>query len=315
MKRLILVLVLFAVFLAICIFFSFLSPYSQLADSLTHFRLHLSLLLFVLSLLLAFTKFGEVAFVTGVLSFIGLMSLSPAFPDASVVLPKTYPPRENTAIKLIQMNLSFRNKSLDKVVTFLKKQKADFVTLQEVTNKNKVILERLSKLYQYQIICNFATVGSVAILSRHQITSSDDEGCTEKNGLVWAEIYIHGQYLTIGSLHLHWPYPYQQWSQITGLKSKLKKITRPILLGGDFNAAPWSNTVQKIAEYTDTKVVSGLRYTLFKKLIFFLPSIGLPIDHILMPERLKLIHIMVGPQIGSDHVPVIAWFDFKRKAS
>ena len=89
----------------------------------------------------------------------------------------------------------------------------------------------------------------------------------------------------------------------------MAKIPQPVILGGDFNAAPWSHSVSKLAKVTKTSLLPGLRFAHSIRVIRGLPKVALPIDHILLPEGAKG-SAKVGPFIGSDHYPVIATFHF-----
>ena len=109
------------------------------------------------------------------------------------------------------------------------------------------------------------------------------EGCVEGEGLAWVRIEFGGKPVTIAGLHLDWPYPYDQPTQIDALEPQLKALPRPIIVGGDFNAAPWSHAVARIAQETGTSVVGGLRmsWRVLPKWAASVPM--LPLDQILLP--------------------------------
>ena len=121
-----------------------------------------------------------------------------------------------------------------------------------------------------------------------------------------AEAAARGRPVSVASVHLHWPYPFSQASQIDRLEVRLRDIPRPVLVAGDFNAAPWSHAVSRIADATDTAVAGGLRFTFFIAPIRWAPSIAMPIDHILLPGGFSPAAIRVGPGPGSDHRSVVA---------
>ncbi len=274
-----------------------LAPYSQLADSFGHFRLHFSVMLLCSILVLLSLGCWRSSALLFCIALAGL---------ASIDFTANARNADNASqFTVLQLNLLFNNKSPDEVISFIKKSNADVIMLQEVSRKNMRIVEAISVNYPNKTICPFAGVGAVAVLSRLPATDNNSSGCKARQGLGWIRVIVNGKAISFASIHLHWPYPFGQHRQITALQKTLQKIPRPVILAGDFNAAPWSHSVQRIAQATDTQVVGGVRFTLALRLsgIWF-PSY-LPIDHILLPKELSLKTINVGPSVGSDHSAVI----------
>ncbi len=276
--------------------FGFLDRQLAVADSFSHFRLHfLGLLVLVAFGLLFFRAWRWV---------LPVFLLAPVVWLHAVILewPEIYTLPLGHNVRLVQFNALFKNPKPNFSADWILQQTPDLVTLQEVSKQSGVIIDALKRQLPYSVLCKFATVGGVAVVSRYPIVQS---GCIEGQGLVWIQVSIEGKLLTVASLHLHWPWPYRQWQQIERLKPALESMPKPILLAGDFNAAPWSGAVQKIAVPTDTKVVPGHRLTLRMGPPPFGPIAFMPIDHILIPEKTHVRSIKRGPAIGSDHHPVV----------
>lgn len=87
----------------------------------------------------------------------------------------------------------------------------------------------------------------------------------------------------------------------------------PFILAGDFNTTPWSPVFRNLLRRTglrDTAKARGIQPTWYA-----FPSLvaGLPIDHILASNRIRVVERRIGPEIGSDHRPVILDFRIARK--
>lgn len=81
--------------------------------------------------------------------------------------------------------------------------------------------------------------------------------------------------------------------------------SRPTVVAGDFNATPWERTFARMvaeAQLTDPRVGRGLFNT------YQIPVLGAvwPLDHILIQQPLRVSSFTRGPDIGSDHLPIIA---------
>jgi endonuclease/exonuclease/phosphatase (EEP) superfamily protein YafD len=79
----------------------------------------------------------------------------------------------------------------------------------------------------------------------------------------------------------------------------------PVVLLGDLNCTPWSpafDRLQAAAGLRDSGRGRGLHPTWLSAM----PFIGLPIDHVLVGPGIGVRGRRVGPDIGSDHRPVVA---------
>lgn len=209
---------------------------------------------------------------------------------------------------LLQSNTLFHNDARE-LVDYAKANTPDVITLQEITTRSIPQLAQLRGLYPYQVICPFAAVGGVAILSKFRFTQAHDAGCLEGQGMVSARIAFPFGDVTVVSLHLHWPWPYLQPVHVSELLPELLALDGPVLIAGDFNMVPWATSVQQIEAATDTRVTSGLRFT--KSLISGL--VQLPIDQVLAPNGWQASTVR-GPLLGSDHYSILANFSPARHA-
>jgi endonuclease/exonuclease/phosphatase (EEP) superfamily protein YafD len=290
-----------AAFTGFFILFSVLAPWYPMADSVAHFRFHLTAVMLLTTILLMVVREWRPAGLAVAVSVAGVAGMAPAFPDRGGTEGS-----DVQAITIVQLNLSFRNTTPDAVADFIRSEQADIVTLQEVTAKTGRVIDILAEDYPFRVLCSAGRVGGQAILSRLPRAPGQSDGCIKGEGMAWMRVMAGGQQVSVASLHLHWPYPFGQERQIGRLEGHLKDLPRPVLLAGDFNAAPWSHAVDRIAQATDTAVAGGLRFSFDIRFNSWAPPIAMPIDHILLPEDLTPLNVRVGPGPGSDHLSVIA---------
>ena len=179
----------------------------------------------------------------------------------------------------------------------------DFVTLQEVSSRNATLLEALRTDYPHQALCPFANVvGGVAVLSRWP---GGDGGIVCAKGLAAMEVSTPQGDLWLVSIHLHWPWPFDQADQVDELVEVLAGLDGPVIIGGDFNAVRWSNAIRRIAAASEARVAGPQGAT------FRLPYLGVPIgiDHVLSSSLSAGEVIPVAP-LGSDHNGVVAYLRY-----
>ena len=304
-------------------FLNFLHP---LFDSLSHFRVHLLLMLLPTMLLLAFfhnVKNMLIYFVFTLFGTFYLYHINQPFKTQSIDKNRVH------QLKHIQFNLLFSNKKIDQVVEYLKKSSADVVTLEEVTSSHQEALlgmiyedynlklssdfpyvTREKGAYPYQIYCPFQSVGSVAILSKHPF-NEEKSVCLNYQGLLWQQILVDKKPINVVAMHTYWPYPYHQSEQIQKIKPIFMQIKPPTLIAGDFNAVSWSHTLKEIEKASHTKVVEGMRWTIeLKKQLPLIPHFKLSLDHVLLSKEFQVKSIFVDKELGSDHLPVVSeiWY-------
>jgi len=177
------------------VLFSSLGPWIPLADSLAHFRFHLTALITLASVLLALSRAWQQAGLAAAAAVAGIAGMAPVFPawDAAGV------EGEAPSITMVQLNLSFRNSTPGAVADFIRAADADIVTLQEVTDKTARVIDLLAKDYPTQVRCRYARVGAVAVLSRLPVAPGVAKGCIDGQGMAWMRVMAGGKPVTVAS--------------------------------------------------------------------------------------------------------------------
>lgn len=268
-------------------------------DSIGHFRLHITVALAAGVVLLLLMRSRKTAMAALVALAGGVVGMAPAFGSLG-----SSPDVSGRDILVFQNNTLFRNETPRAIIPQVQALKPDIITLQEVSQNTSIILSELAADYPHQINCPFTEVGGVAVLSRWPVIQ---QGCAgEEMGFAWLQVDVEGQKVTFASLHLYWPFPFEQPVQLGRIEPMLKALPRPVVLAGDFNAAPWSHAVSRVAAGTSTHLVSGFRLTLKMAPLGLGPWPLLPIDHVLVPDDVSVLDVHIGESTGSDHLPVVA---------
>ncbi len=271
--------------------FSLFGEVHPLGDSLAVIRLQIAVAGVVLSVVL--WSLGDRLAGLG-----GGLALATTIP--AVLALGVAPSAGPVGVTVYQKNMSFRMGETARLAADVRAIAPDILTLQEVTPENRAVLAELSESLPTQLVCDFARVGAVAIVTRWPGVSGS-EICREGKGMAVMQVISPDGPVWLVSLHLHWPYPYQQATQMAELLQVLETLDGPVFLGGDFNMVPWSATMRQITRATRTGWIGPIRNTFPR----FSPWLKLPIDHVLAP------HGWTGstdlrPLFGSDHRGVVA---------
>ena len=213
---------------------------------------------------------------------------------------------------------------LIRIADLIKNVNADFVALQEVDNGVERthginIADSLAKLtgMYYSFYKNISYQGGEygnAILSRHKILTDTNYhykmlNNNEQRGLLVTKILFNAD--TLYFMNTHIDYRQEDTERLLNM-GQLKEIcltlqNYPIILCGDFNDSPHSNTIKSISEYfTDVSTINKL-------LTFSSDKPEVKIDYILIRdnENNPLIKCKIRPTAlktvqsnASDHLPI-----------
>ena len=214
---------------------------------------------------------------------------------------------DRPVLKVLQANVLFANDDIQRIANGLLAADADIIVLQEIAGRNEEVLSRLADKYANQVNCRIARFHSVAILVRIPYAANRQTSCIAELGFGRVNVMFGDTQITIGSFHAWWPWPLNQYEQIDLLTEHWKNIDGATIIAGDFNAAPWSHAVARVAQATSTQVPAGAVFS-------WGPAAGnntfpelrpLPIDHALHSRHFGLLSRKALPSIGSDHLPVL----------
>ena len=293
----------------------FFSSAHPALDSLAHFRLHLAVVMILaaaLSLVGSMWRQGLAAILFGVAAIATTqgVQIHPVFGQVHAA----FQPRDETApvYRLLQLNLRFDNAEPGKVLSLIGRVRPDILTLEEVSSPWAQKLDLLADAYPHRIVCRPESGGwGVAILSMRPFAA--DPQCIVGGVLATASIDLNGTPIEVGALHLHWPWPFDQASQIDDLLAPLGAFPDTALLAGDLNAAPWSNSARRIAGAGAFQPVRIPGPTWFyRRLPEALRFTGLPIDHVFAKGGVTPHSARTLEAVGSDHLPILVEFSLQR---
>lgn len=226
-----------------------------------------------------------------------------------LILPELMRPLEPHApasaagqIKVIQFNVSRRDARLEDRVRWLAQQDPDFLILEESTPAMRAaVLRHLPRHMSCGMTCETAIFTRTA-------PEKADRPRRGRYGLGPAIAIVHmaptdGGYVLIGT-HYTWPTNVRTHRENT---ARLLQLIDPLpktrmILAGDFNSTPWS--FARASEDARNGLERRTRAMASWPTTFGVPF--LPIDHIYAGPGLRTMSVHRGPDLGSDHYPIVA---------
>jgi endonuclease/exonuclease/phosphatase (EEP) superfamily protein YafD len=210
---------------------------------------------------------------------------------------------------LLHVNLWFDNKDAKGFLKLAGEVNADVMTLNEVSARWLPALDTLKAAYPNQLLCKTDSIyGRAAILSKRPFVKSDENGCSNDGDLVLQHVDFGGREAIVGTAHLLWPWPHGQAGQITAMRERLRangKSGLPLIFAGDLNAAKWSYSLKRIAEFLGAErlTIQGGTWLYHTIPADYIRWFGLPIDNVLV-RGVEVAEIGTMPPFGSDHLAV-----------
>jgi endonuclease/exonuclease/phosphatase (EEP) superfamily protein YafD len=211
-------------------------------------------------------------------------------------------------LELVTFNTRFSD--AQPLARVLLAEEADIVVLQEIAPRQAAILGAMLKdRYPHAHACRAEDRCAAAILSKHAwVAAGHDEWTRDSPETIWVQIddAALGRLRVIG-VHLALPLrPDTQSRHVERLIALRASLKGPTILAGDFNMTPWSYRQQRLL------ALAGLRrHATFLRSWptdgqFRLPFPTFLIDHVMTTPDIESVAIRIGPDTGSDHLPVIA---------
>jgi len=219
---------------------------------------------------------------------------------------------QKQTLTIVQFNRNINNNQDNDVIQWLSKRANEFdiVLIQEITPTFIHDLKKLTPIYEYRFIK--AAIGQ-AVLSKKEIIDENLKLTSDQlNLFITVKVRLSKtNYLKIFGIHTI-PPKSQNWFLIRNeqLKEFGKYISKdPSKLKiaiGDLNITPYSYY------FTQFERTVGLKNTMIGfgpqnswPSIFTLSIFRIPIDHIFISNNIHVLERKIGPNLGSDHFPVI----------
>lgn len=198
------------------------------------------------------------------------------------------------------------NRAFPEVVAWLERERPDVVVLAEYGPDLRRALEPLDALYPLRFDCLARPGCDLAVLSRRD--GAPDLALPAAAAADLIELVVplgHGELRVLGA-HLTRPVGvgtvWKQLSQVKAVAAAVRDDPRPTILLGDLNAVPWARVVHELGERSGLRVVGSLDGTWPA----FLPwPLRIPIDHALVSRDVVVTARSLGPDLGSDHRPIL----------
>jgi endonuclease/exonuclease/phosphatase (EEP) superfamily protein YafD len=213
-------------------------------------------------------------------------------------------------LRVLFSNVLFTNQRHEPLIDLIRAENPDLIFPQEITPSLAEALNGIREAYPHGVIKPGEHADGIAALSRLPLVKAEDAGIGEYMGpSLDVRLQLGDRLLHILSTHTPPPrddfHLRQRNENLRVLTERIQTLSAPKIVIGDLNVTMWSPYYQSFIE------TSGLVNA--REGFGLLPSwpsdswpLRIPIDHCLVSSDVRVINLRTGPNIGSDHLPLIA---------
>lgn len=287
----------------------FLGALAWWLEILSHFRVQYALCFLLLGSVFALGRKGRLA--------AGALAL--ALVNALLVLlfrlpPAPPPPASTPVFRAMLINVNSYSGNPAAVGAAITQASPDFLVLEEISDRWLHALAPALETYPFRKTAPRHDNFGIGLFSRHPIESARivPFGLMDIPS-IFAESRIGTRRLAIVATH---PMPpgdallaEERNRHLDWIAGEITSLPGPVLLLGDLNTTPWSPVYRRFARNCGLKNSAQGR-SIRPTWPAFLPLLWIPLDHVMHSPGIAIHAHQVGPDVGSDHLPVRVDFSF-----
>ena len=278
-----------------------------LADIASNFLPYMAVV-FAVAFIVAAMRRARVALVG---SAIGLIAaLSPVLRDVNVAQAGAGSAAEIAAapqLRLMTFNVEDINENYTEVMDYLVNSPVDVIFLNEAFYVWRRRLVQLAPEFPWNTIL---TERDLIVLSRIPLEKIEFVNLVGDPGrALLAHARLGDRTVALIGVHARKPRHAADFElrsrQLAQIGQLVDSQNGPVVVAGDFNATAYSFSMHAFLKSTGL-APSGWRWPPLATWPSWLPYFGLQIDHVLTRGAIAVVHAEAGPDLGSNHRPLIA---------
>ena len=287
-------------------FFGFAGPLGWFFDLFSHFRVQYALLLLCAAFISVFARWPRLTLALLILAVLNTGVVAP------LLFCRTSDPGAAENLRVALVNINAANRNPEPLFAFLKKSDPDFIIIEEITPAWAGMMTNLAKAYPFSVVQPRDDCFGIGLYSRIPFFNGTiiDTGPVGVPSVRAAIVTHLGKFVLLAthpvppknSEHSRWRNEHLQ--ELAGI---VRQSKWPVLVVGDLNTSPWSTHFHRLLH--DAGLADSMRgYGIQASWPTDFAPLRIPIDHALHTAGFRIADRRLGPDIGSDHFPVIVDF-------
>ncbi|MEQ1828860.1 MAG: endonuclease/exonuclease/phosphatase family protein [Pirellula sp.] len=217
---------------------------------------------------------------------------------------------DSPVVRALLINVNTRQGNPARVQRLVLEMQPDLVVLEEISEEWMAALPQLVATYPHSVVEPREDNFGIGLFSKVPLVDTQVAYVGSEVPTIIATAEFQHTRIRVVATHPLPPiggeYSESRNRQLASLPVHLKSDL-PVILLGDLNTTPWNFHFQKLLRESglrDSSVGRGLQPTWPSNALVF----RIPLDHFLYSAQLQVLSRSVGPDVGSDHFPLLVEF-------
>lgn len=222
--------------------------------------------------------------------------------ETTKATPMSLPP-----LKVLFSNVMKFNNDPSRLLKLIEKEKPDIIGIAELTPVFSKAFEGLKESFPFRAVFPATTGFGIGLYSKYELFDPMIVTLSNDIPFIKSRFFWNGKFLDLFVVHLLPPVTPTWFDQRNTSLEELSTFIRkdnPTVVMGDFNLTPWSAFYKHFTKQTGLKNARNFRNGF--QMSWYGYGFYLPIDHIFHSSDIVMNRFEIGPDIGSDHYPLIS---------
>ena len=280
----------------------FLGSWWWIFDDCSHFRVQYFFGFLVVGVLFGCQKEKAKAGLAAVGAGINLLVVLPHLLETN---PQSWR-GEQFKLRILWWNVHSGNKNFQSLFDLIDEESPYLIALVEVNSDWKRSLAFLRKSHPYYCVEDREGNFGIALYARMPLAGTRTLR-HEPNGVptLQTKIMLEGRALCLIATHpvplVGSKYTQSRNRQLAWLSRLVKRMNQPTVLVGDLNTTPWNHAFKNLVNTARLNRLAGV----FPTWPASFPLLAIPLDHCLVTSEICGARKRIGPNLVSDHKPLI----------
>ena len=288
----------------------FLGRYSWSFELFSHFRVQYLGYLLLWSVLLFLVGAKRLSGIVGLFVVANLAVVLPQFALSPVARAGNH-----GSTRVLLSNVNKWNRGHGRVLELIDQTDPDIIVLEELDEAWMKALTPLAETYPHSVSVLRPNPYGIGLWSREPLTSGETlYFVDERVPSVAARIDLGGKELLVVGVHP--PAPRRRYlaerrnRELAELARLVRSHDGHVIVAGDLNNTLWSHSFSRFLQSSGLSDSSRGHGFQWSWPVGFWP-LAIPIDHCLVSENVDVVGRFIGPDVGSDHYPLVVDVRFR----
>lgn len=283
----------------------YLGNVHYLFDLTAHFKLQYLIATLIALIWFSFVRHKSLILLSLICAGLNLSTIVPWY------LPQLQPAiQRGQPLRVLTVNVLIENTNYEPTIELIREEQPDIVAIVESSFDWIKAMRSVEDVLPYSVESPRARAFGIVLYSKYPLTLETVETFdAPKDYHLVATANINDRPAKIVALHPPPPRDKLLFEhrnrELIEIGKYVQTVSQPVIAMGDLNITMWSPNYKKFINQSNL-INTRIGFGILPSWPAHIPVLQIPIDHILVNSKIQVNNTRIGPNVNSDHLPVIA---------